>query len=40
MIDSVRSFTYTPDASFSDEIVLHLWGYVYEEFLLHTSCYV
>ena len=33
MIFSVRSFSYTPDASFSDEFLLHFWGYVYEEFL-------
>ena len=29
MIVLVRIFSYTPDASFSDEILLHFWGYVF-----------
>ena len=36
MLVLVRSFSYTPDASFSEEFLLHSLSWFSEEFLLHS----
>ena len=41
LVRLVRSFSYTPDATFSEEFLLHTsYMFIRDEFLLHTSCYI